>query len=180
MATVNKVSVESVQLENVWILKIVKFLQVCSETGVNIKSNFFQKDRDSLIEPSNTLIEQSSHATERVSFYPQEANMSLAWYCKCNLHIKLSSCCPLNTDYSEPETMHNNLFINIFLLYKTTNILDNKMSVASEELYICPQILALIIMPTNSGALPSNFMLLLLPYLYVAVEVILFRSHSII
>ena len=38
-------------------------VSVWSETGVN---KIFQKYRDSLIEQSNTLIEQSLHATERM------------------------------------------------------------------------------------------------------------------
>ena len=73
--------------------------EVWIETKVNIKPGKFHKctgislwmyrnkpkiqiskDRDSLIEQSNALIEQSLHATERImSVYPQEANMFLAW-----------------------------------------------------------------------------------------------------
>ena len=75
--------------------------------------------------------------------------MFLAWCCKCKLQyteqlLSLNTNCYNSEDQS--ETMHNILFV-----YKTANILDNKMCIASKGLQTCPQT-PCTNMPMSSGA----------------------------
>ena len=96
---------------------------------------YILKDRDSLIEQSNTLIEQSLHATERMrtqhlNVYPQEANMFLEWCCKCITYTEQL----LSSEYQLLQLKRSGNHKQCIIFYLHTKLQDNKMCIASEGL----------------------------------------------
>ena len=79
-----------------------------------------------------------------------------SWHGGSN-NIILSSCC---LEYQLLKLKRSIILIIIINNYLHTKILDNRISIASKGLWICPQ-LPCSKMPTNSGAHP-NFKLLLI------------------